>query len=108
MIIDAPLLFRVQLTAAVLLVAVGFVCATTRRAAFWTTLGSILCFKGVMLAASAWLMFDGGDRQTNLVKLMILSTVFLFVGISGGVAVSLAAKRSAGSLDLERETSLRR
>lgn len=105
--IDSSVVLKIQLTVAIVVVAAGMITTITRRAVVWTGLGSALSVKGVLLALGVVFASGVDARAPNLAKLILVANLVLLLGVLGSTAVSLAGKRSSGTLDLEQEKNLR-
>lgn len=105
--IDPSVIMKCQLTVAIVVMAAGMITTITRRAAVWTSLGSALSVKGILLALGVVFASGVDARAPNLAKLVLVANLVLLLGVLGSAAVALAGKRSSGTLDLEQEKNLR-
>jgi len=103
----SEVIIKLQISAAVVLVAISFSCLLLRRSAFWTLLGLSLGIKGVVLASLALLQLLPAASGRALVLLMLVSLAFLMLGGFISLAVMTRAQRFSGELDWDKEARMR-
>lgn len=101
------IIVKLQVSAAVILVAVSLACLLLRRAAFWTLFGLSLGVKGILLGALALveLLPEGNGRA--LVLLSLVGLGFLIIGGAVSFAVMIRAQNFSGTLDWEKEARMK-
>lgn len=103
----SDLVIKMQISAAIILIAIAICCLLLRRAVFWTSFGLVLGAKGIILAALVLSQILPASNGQHLLLLSLITLLFLALGLITSFAVIIRGQRFDGELDWDSEARMK-